>query len=134
MTTTKGAGRPAIIMAATEAERLSAMAVNMTHGNVRAAELLLEEIDRAEVRGDDAMPADVVTMNSEVEFVDEARGATRTVRLVYPCDADIAANRVSIFTPVGAGLIGLSPGQSITWPDRDGHARVLRVVRVAQPR
>jgi regulator of nucleoside diphosphate kinase len=33
---------------------------------------------------------------------------------------------------VGAGLIGLAQGQVIDWPDRDGKARALRVVRVTR--
>src|SRR3546814_1242385 len=59
-------------------------------------------------------------MGSSVTFIDEKSRAERTVRLVYPAEADIAAGRMSILTPVGAGLIGLSVGQSINWPDRGG--------------
>lgn len=50
----------------------------------------------------------------------QASGADRAVELVYPHDADISAGRVSILTPVGAGVIGLRTRQSILWPDRDG--------------
>src|SRR3546814_12514055 len=67
----------------------------------------------------------VITMNAEVEFVDEASEATRIVQLVYPRQADNAANRISILTPVGAGLIGLREGQSILWQDREGNERRL---------
>src|SRR3546814_17088771 len=66
-------------------------------------------------------------MNSHVTFVDEGSGSRREVKLVYPENADIANGRISILTPVGAGLIGLSEGQTITWPDRDGHDRRLRI-------
>jgi regulator of nucleoside diphosphate kinase len=52
------------------------------------------------------------------------------VKLVYPQDADIEAGRISILTPIGAGLIGLAQGDSIVWPDRDGQERILRIVRV----
>src|SRR3546814_12523889 len=69
-------------------------------------------------------------MNAEVEFVDEASEATRIVQLVYPRQADIAANRISILTPVGAGLIGLREGQSILWPDREGNERRLTIGKV----
>src|SRR3546814_4104120 len=71
-------------------------------------------------------------MNAEVEFVDEASEATRIVQLVYPRQADIAANRISILTPVGAGLIGLREGQSILWPDREGNERRLTIGKVRQ--
>src|SRR3546814_10983915 len=69
-------------------------------------------------------------MNSHVTFVDEGSGSRREVQLVYPENADIANGRISILTPVGAGLIGLSEGQTITWPDRDGHDRRLRIEQV----
>ncbi|WP_296220348.1 GreA/GreB family elongation factor, partial [uncultured Sphingomonas sp.] len=56
--------------------------------------------------------------------------ARRMVELVYPGDADIAQGRVSILTPIGAGLIGMRAGRSISWPDRDGRERLLRIVSV----
>ena len=122
--------RPPIHLIDTEAERLASMAVRMAGSLPELSELLLEEIDRAEVHPADAIPADVVTMYSIVEFSDEATGKTRTVQLVYPPDADISAGKVSIMTPVGAGLIGLSKGQSIAWPDRDGTERLLKIIDV----
>ena len=35
-------------------------------------------------------------------------------------------------TPVGAGLIGLRVGQSISWPDRGGHERLLTIENVTR--
>ena len=98
----------------------------------QASNLLLDEIERAEVLPDDETPAGVVGMNATVEFLDEAHGARRTVQLVYPGEADIASGKISVLTPVGAGLIGLSRGQSILWPDRDGRQRVLKILRVSR--
>ena len=69
-------------------------------------------------------------MGATVQFLDEVSGRRRTVELVYPQDADIAADRISVLTPIGAGLIGLSEGQTIAWPDRDGHTRLLRILEV----
>ena len=72
-------------------------------------------------------------MHSVVTFLDRGSDASRTVELVYPQEADIDAGKVSILTPVGAGLIGLSQGDSILWPDRDGHERWLEIVDVRAP-
>lgn len=91
---------------------------------------LRQELERAQVRA--CVPATVVAMNSTVEFLDDAHGETRTVQLVYPGEADIAANKVSVLSPVGAGLLGLKAGQSIQWPDRDGRLRALRVLKVSR--
>lgn len=122
--------RPAIILSETDAERITNLALGAQARVPKVADLLLEEVDRADVRPDEDTPADIAGMGAEVEFVDLSHGDTRTVTLVYPAEADISAGRVSILTPVGAGLLGLRPGQSIQWPDREGRERELRIVSV----
>ena len=127
------AARPAIRMIDSEADRLTELALLQQHELNRIYEMLLGEIDRAKIVSAAAMPGDVVTMGSEVTFRDEKTGTERTVELVYPGEADIDAGRVSILTPVGAGLIGLSSGQSILWPDRGGTEHRLTIVAVKRP-
>lgn len=124
--------RPPIHMIDTEADILTDLAIGAQERLPQVSELLFEEIARAKVHSAGRISMDVVTMNAQVEFVDEASGATRIVQLVYPRHADIAANRISILTPIGAGLIGLREGQSILWPDRVGHERKLTIVKVHQ--
>lgn len=118
---------PSIIVSETDADRLFALA---EQAETRQPLGLLAELERAEVRADARVPLNVVGMNSMVEFVDEAHGEARVVRLVYPGEADIEQGKISITTPVGAALLGLREGQSIDWPDRDGRVRALRVLRV----
>lgn len=125
--------RPRVRLVDREAERLADLATRAADSVPDVAELLLAEIDRAEIHSAGSLPADVVRMYSHVEYRDEASGHTRRVQLVYPADADISLGRVSILTPVAAGLIGLAAGESIRWPHRDGRERRLRVVRVEQP-
>lgn len=124
---------PDIILGETDAERLSALALRMETQAPFATGLLLGEIDRAEIQPDVAVPADVVRMHSTVVFIDAAHGKRRTVLLVFPDEADIAAGKISVITPVGAGLIGLAAGQEILWPNRDGRERSLRVLRSTPP-
>lgn len=124
--------RPHIIISRTDAERLGALAEQMERSSPLASQLLLDEIDRAEIRDDHAVPDDVVGMHAFVEFNDEAHGKPRMIQLVYPAEADIAQGRVSVLTPVGAGLIGLSAGQTIMWPDRDGHERPIEILSVTR--
>ncbi|WP_395337551.1 GreA/GreB family elongation factor [Novosphingobium sp. BL-8H] len=45
--------------------------------------------------------------------MDEPSGGDRTVELVYPGQAGIAAGHISTLTPVGADLIGPQMGQYI---------------------
>lgn len=126
--------RPPIHMIDHEADALAALAIGAQDRLPQVSALLLAEIDRAAIHAPGDIPPDAVTMNARVEFVDEASraggGGGRTVQLVYPGQADIAFDRISILTPVGAGLIGLRAGQSILWPDREGRERRLTIVRV----
>ena len=46
---------------------------------------------------------------------------------------DIAHGRISVLTPVGAALIGLSAGDSITWETRKGEVRRLTVLNIPEP-
>ena len=80
----------------------------------------------------DLNPKNVVTIGSEVTFIDDTNGTTRTVRLVLPGEADIEEARVSVMTPVGAGLIGMSIGREISWPLPDGRPRALKILDVKQ--
>lgn len=131
--TNSTAARPHIRMIDSEADTLTELTLLKQRDSLRLYDLLLDEIDRATICSRDAMPGDVVTMGSEVTFRDEKTGSARTVQLVYPGDADISAGRISILTPVGAGLIGLAVGQSINWPDRGGTDHALTIVAVRQP-
>lgn len=125
--------RPTIYVTADECDALSALALSAEHRHPRSAAMLLAELDRAELCDAADLPPQTVRMNSSVEFVDEKSGVRRTVQLVYPHDADIEAGRISILTPIGAGLIVMSAGNAISWPDREGHVRSLKIVSVIPP-
>ncbi|MBL0915978.1 MAG: nucleoside diphosphate kinase regulator [Sphingopyxis sp.] len=133
MTTMKAVRKPPVHMIDSEADALTDLAIGIEKRMPQVSELLMREIGRATIHKERHVPRDVVTMNSEVDFVDAASGAVRSVRLVYPSDADISTGRISILTPVGAGLIGLRTGSAILWPDRDGQERALTIRAVLQP-
>lgn len=126
----KARARPPIQIRETDAERIGNLAIEAEERLPLVTELLLAEINRAKVVPDSRLPGDVVAMQSTVKFVDEASGVERTLQLVYPQAADIEAERISILSLVGAGLLGLRTGQSIMWPDRAGKQQLLRIVDV----
>jgi regulator of nucleoside diphosphate kinase len=103
-------------------------------GRLASSVPLQGELARAIVVSDEAVPADVVTMDSRVTYTDEATGVTREITLVYPHEADGTQGRVSVLAPVGTALLGLSAGQSIDWEFPDGRRRRLTVNRVVQRR
>lgn len=94
-----------------------------------AAASLEAELERARVVEQRAVPADVVTMNSDVVYEDCESGVRRTVRVVYPRDADASRGWVSVLAPIGAALLGLRVGQVIEWPVPAG-TRLVRVVEL----
>lgn len=95
------------------------------------AEYLMEELSRAHVVPDDACSAHVVQMGSHVTYTDDGAGQTHRVSVVYPNEANIDEQRISVLTPVGAALIGMSPAQHIHWRDPDGRTRILTVLDVS---
>jgi regulator of nucleoside diphosphate kinase len=100
-----------------------------------AAEMLESELDRALVVPRNGLPRDVVTMHSRVLFEDVDTGERRELVLVYPEEADVQRSWISVLAPVGTALLGLSAGQSISWPVPGGRTRTIRVVSVVyQPR
>lgn len=127
------AERPPIHLLAAESDMVSRLALQSEHRYPVVAAMLLEEIERAELHNRDTLPDNAVTIGSEVDFVDEKTSQMRKVEIVLPAMANIALGRISILTPMGAALYGLTAGQSITWPDLDGHERRIRIVRVRQP-
>jgi regulator of nucleoside diphosphate kinase len=69
-------------------------------------------------------------MYSDVTFRDDATKQLRRVILVYPGEEDIALGRISILTPIGTALIGLTEGQTIGWQTATGAPRRLTVMKV----
>ena len=127
------AGVPPILLAESEADALFELAVAWQRRHPLSSRMLLDELDRAETVPLRDLPADVVTMGSDVVFLDRATGERHSVQLVYPGEADMARQRVSILTPVGAALIGMRRGSAIDWPNRHGERRLLEIVAVVQP-
>lgn len=124
------ADRPVIHLTVSECDKLSELALNAQKRHPMASNMLLSELDRAELHQEGMLPDQTVAMDSTIEFIDEGNGTRRIVQLVYPHEADISSGRISILTPVGAGLIGMTAGSSIRWPARDGQERMLRIVNV----
>lgn len=120
--------RPPIVIGASEHARLLRLAEAQHRSPV--SEYLQEELGRASVVADDECPPSVARIGSQVLYVDDLTGRARSVTLVYPRDADIGLHRISILTPIGAALIGLSTGQSIQWPDPSGGMSTLTVAAV----
>lgn len=124
---------PEIVVSDVDFERLRNLAMAAMARAPDIAEDLINEVERAKVLADAQVPTTVVRMGSDVEFESDDGRQRRRVTLVFPVDADIARGRISVLTPVGTALIGLSQGQSIKWIIRDGREKELTVLAVKQP-
>ena len=116
---------PAIVMTKLDIQRLDSILYNMSEP-VDLLESLESEIIRAKVVKSDRIPADVVTMNSTVRFLDEATGRVSTLTLVYPQDAG-RPDTISVLAPAGTALLGMKAGRSIDWTAPGGRRIKLKV-------
>lgn len=99
----------------------------------RYAEDLEYELERAETVDATKVPPDVITMNSTVRVSDLDSGDTDTYTLVYPDDANVTKNRISVLAPVGTAILGFRAGDVIRWPVPDGLVRIKIEDVVYQP-
>lgn len=88
---------------------------------------LEDAIATAEIRDPNAMPANVVRMNSQVYVVDLDTGEETTYTLVLPQHEDFERHRLSVLAPIGAALLGRKAGQVVTPMTPNGRRRRLRV-------
>jgi regulator of nucleoside diphosphate kinase len=123
---------PPIALTAGECDRLRRL-VDAANASQKTVAFLTREIERAEIVDPTHLCNGVVQMGSAVEFRDESTMKVRTVTLVYPNEADVDAGKISVLTPIGAALIGLSVGQSIEWELPVGGRRMLTVLKADKP-
>ena len=120
--------RPAIIINELDAERIDRLLEQPAFANSPVADALNEELDRAQMLAPEAMPHDVVTMNSRVKFRDLTSGEERVRTLVFPSQVTDSASQLSVLAPVGAALLGLKVGSTIHWELPGGASTHLEVL------
>ncbi|MDX3773253.1 nucleoside diphosphate kinase regulator [Chromatiaceae bacterium AAb-1] len=107
--------QPAITVSTLDMDRIEALIDKMPKLSPEV-EQLVEELDRAAIVEPENMPDNVVTMNSTVRFAMAGNNKVFEKVLCYPKDAAASEQHLSVFTPVGSALLGLSVGQKISWP------------------
>jgi regulator of nucleoside diphosphate kinase len=122
-----------IVVTQLDAARLRSMLMSYSAASRDMEHLdeLALELDRAIIVAAEEVPPGVVTMRSRVCIVEESTGERRLLTLVYPLEADIAANRVSVLAPLGTALLGYREGDLVEWRMPGGLRRV-RIESVSQ--
>lgn len=110
-------------------EELLAVASENTTRDHKHLEDLAKELMKAEVVESTDIPANVITMNSKVLIKDMESKDSKTYVLVFPREANIEQDKVSILAPIGTAMIGCRVGQVITWSAPAG-ARRLKVEKI----
>lgn len=96
-------------------EELLEVASEFSDRDNKHLEELAKELLRAEVVDSKSIPADVVTMNSKVRLIDLDSKEERIYTLVFPSEANIDENKISILAPIGTALLGYRVGDTIKW-------------------
>lgn len=122
---------PAIKMTRRDFARIDQLTATYTSPQAsRMLDYLVRELSRAVVIDPDQLEPNIVTMLSQVMYRDETTGQSRVVTLVYPQSFATDEAALSVMTPLGAALIGLSEGQSIEYERAHGEKRRITVVKV----
>jgi regulator of nucleoside diphosphate kinase len=79
------------------------------------------------------VPPDVVTMQCRVALADAATGERREIAIVYPTEADAAADRVSVCDELGSALFAASLGDTIEYESAEGPCRLRVEAILYQP-
>ncbi|HEV2506465.1 MAG TPA: nucleoside diphosphate kinase regulator [Mesorhizobium sp.] len=121
-----------ILVTANDHGRLTGLAQASLDRLPDTAEELLSEMDRATVAAPGALPNTVVRMGSTI-IARSGGGAEQRMTLVYPAEADISTQRISVLTPLGTALIGAEVGDCVRWTTRDGREMTLDIIAVEPP-
>ncbi|HEY9035799.1 MAG TPA: nucleoside diphosphate kinase regulator [Pseudomonadales bacterium] len=124
---------PNIIINSHDAERLRSL-LDRAAAADDTADRLEAEIDRARLLPPERIPPQTVTMRSVVRFHLSTIEHALEKRLVYPRELQDPATEVSVLSPIGAALLGLSEGDSMDWELPDHRvARITVEAVVYQP-
>lgn len=111
---TMNTGLPPVVMTIADQQRLLAIARTLKKEAHPLAAALLSEICRAELRQPDEIPEGTVMLGSFVTY--RTAGSERPERrlLIHPRDMMWPPAEISVATPLGITLLGLSAGDRMT--------------------
>jgi regulator of nucleoside diphosphate kinase len=91
------------------------------------------DLEVATVVEPEAIPADVITINSRVVVEDLDDGDEETWLLTLPNEASVSNQRLSVLSPLGTALLGAREGEVVKWESREASGRVRVMQILFQP-
>lgn len=101
--------------------------------NVNEAKNLISELNNAKIVEPEEIPGNVVTMNSIVKISFLNSGKQLQFQIVYPTQASLKENKISIFSPIATALIGYTVGSEIEWMVPTGLTKIKIDEIIYQP-
>lgn len=127
---------PKIIITDTDRQRLELLLSSAFAKAIESAsylDALRFELRHAKIVASEDVPHDVITMNSTVSLYDVDYDVTDTYTLVYPREADILENKVSVLAPIGTAILGYRIGDVVHWQSSKGPRQLILKDLVYQP-
>jgi regulator of nucleoside diphosphate kinase len=114
-----------------DVERLEDILDSYRHTDAKRGsfDALAGELGKGNVVPANKIPADVVTLNSRIMLRDLDKNTQMEVTLVLPTNANFAAGRLSVASPVGTAVLGYAVGDEIEWQVQAGVKR-LRIEKI----
>ena len=124
--------RTRIILDAALVNRLEALAGAAIRRTPEAAYPLVHKLTSAKFVSGSRLPGNVVTIGSTVTYTDWLAGRKECRCLAWPEDARLSRGKLSILTPIGVALLGLSSGDTTRWCSESGQEGLLTVELVTR--
>lgn len=92
---------------------------------------LLLELETATVVKEDELPADAVSIDSEVEIREIEGGQKYTFQIVVPSEANSQQKKISVFAPIAIAILGYRVGSKVQWEMPNG-IKTFEILKVRQ--
>ncbi|RKD14407.1 transcription elongation factor GreA [Pelobium manganitolerans] len=95
-------------------------------------EKLEKELKNAKVVEASELPAKAIVLNSKVEIEETVSGRKFNFQVVLPNEANIKESKISLYTPMGAAVLGYMEGSFVEWEMPNG-VQKFKINKVEQP-
>jgi regulator of nucleoside diphosphate kinase len=120
--------RPPIYITESDMAKLKPLVERMTNSR-DDLRVLQSELEHARTVPPKEVPQDVITMNSKARLRDLETNEEMIYTLVFPENADVEQDKISVVAPIGTAMLGQRVGDEFEWEVPAGTVR-LRVEEV----
>lgn len=97
--------------------------------NLSYVDKLEAELEFAEIVAAEDIPPDIVTMRSQVRLKDLETNEERIYSIVFPTEANIDENKISVLAPLATAILGYRRGSTVR-VQGPGRVRNLEILEI----